>query len=162
MLIGVISDTHNDILGIKKAIDFFNLRKTELVLHCGDIFSPSAAKEFGKLNCGFKAVFGNNDIEQAALENIISNFGVIKTAPFEFKVDNKSFIMMHKLNLFSNLEKYDYILYGHTHKPNIEQNKSTIVLNPGEACGQRYARRTIALTDTTVQHAEIFDLDLEA
>lgn len=162
MLIGVISDTHNDVGSVNKAINFFNLRNTDLVLHCGDIFSPSVAKEFSKLNCGFKAVFGNNDIEEAALENIISDFGMISRAPFEFKVSGKRFIMQHRSfnpDILAKADNYDYMFFGHLHKVKIEKIGQTTILNPGEACGWRYGRKTIALLDLILDHIEIFDLD---
>jgi putative phosphoesterase len=161
MLIGVISDTHNDIESIQSAVDFFNLRCADLVLHCGDIFSPFAAKEFAKLRCGFKAVYGNNDIEQAELENAISEFGMIMAAPFEFKVCGKLFVMVHKpfnLGIMAMNGRYDFILYGHLHRAAIEKHGKTVVLNPGEACGQRFGRKTVALIDLLTQHNEIFEL----
>ncbi len=162
MLIGVLSDTHNDFASIDRAIKFFNLRNVDLVLHCGDIFSVNAAKEFTKLNCGFKAVFGNNDIEQAELETTISNFGMINAAPFEFKVSGKMFIMMHRpvnLEVLAKSGKYDYILYGHLHKPAVEKIEKTTVLSPGEACGLRYGVKTVALIDLISGESEIYDLD---
>ncbi|AKL98224.1 metallophosphoesterase [Endomicrobium proavitum] len=158
MLIGILSDTHDSLVCIKQAIEFFNLRNVNLVLHCGDIFSPSAAQEFAKLNCGFKAVFGNNDFERAALENIISSFGIIKPEPFEFTIENKKFVMSHRPLLHVSKE-YNYIFYGHTHKPKIEKSEETLFLNPGEACGSRYGRKTVALLNASNNIAEIFDLD---
>ncbi|MDR2192205.1 MAG: metallophosphoesterase [Endomicrobium sp.] len=156
MFIGVISYTHNDVFYIRKAIEFFNFRKANIVLHCGDIFSPSAALEFSKLNCAFKAVFGNNDYERAALDNVISGFGIIKEAPFEFKLDGKLFVMTHSPSFFDD-KKYDYALFGHTHKPKIENIKGTLFINPGEACGHRYGRATAVLVDTQRKRSEIFD-----
>jgi len=157
MRIGIISDTHNDIFCIEKAVEFFNLRKADAVLHCGDIFSPSAAKKFSALNCGFKAIFGNNDYERAALENVISDFGIIADAPFEFKIDGKNFVMFHRF--FSVADgKYDYVLYGHTHKPRAENINGTLFLNAGEACGRRYGRKTAAMIDLNLNSCEIFDL----
>lgn len=161
MLIGVISDTHNDIEGIQNAVNFFNLRCADLVLHCGDISLPEAAKEFANLRCGFKAVYGNNDIDQAGLENVISEFGMIQPAPFEFKVSGKLFVMVHKpfnLGIMANSGKYDFILYGHLHRAGIEKVGKTTVLNPGEACGQRFGIKTVALIDLDTQHNEIFEL----
>jgi len=161
MLIGAISDTHNDIQSIKKAVEFFNLRNADLVLHCGDIFSAEAAKEFSKLNCGFKAVFGNNDFDRADLDNAVSDFGMICEPPFEFKISNKLFIMLHNpfnLGVLANSQKYDYILYGHLHRASIEKCGKTFVVNPGEACGRRFGRKTAALIDLILDKPEICDL----
>jgi len=158
MLIGIVSDTHDNLSSIKQTIEFFNLRGVNLVLHCGDIFSTTAAQEFSKLKCGFKAVFGNNDYDRAALDNVISSFGVIREAPFEFTLENKKFIMSHR-PLSVPAGKYDYVLNGHTHKAKIEKFNGTTFINPGEACGQRYGRKTVALLDTKLNTCEIFDLD---
>jgi len=40
MLIGIMSDTHDDIAQTKKAITTFNQRNVDHVLHAGDIISP--------------------------------------------------------------------------------------------------------------------------
>ena len=37
MIIGVISDTHNNLRNVKKIIELFNEKKVELVIHTGDI-----------------------------------------------------------------------------------------------------------------------------
>ena len=37
MLIGVVSDTHNNLLNIDKIIEIFNEKKVESVIHTGDI-----------------------------------------------------------------------------------------------------------------------------
>ncbi|MCL2334829.1 MAG: metallophosphoesterase [Endomicrobia bacterium] len=166
MLIGVISDTHDNIGSIKRAVKVFNLRSVDLVLHCGDIFSFSAAKEFAALNCGFKAVFGNNDFDRAGLENVISEFGMIQEAPFEFKVSGKLFVMVHKAFNIGAMatdgrhgDVHDYVLYGHTHKPSLEKQGKTAILNPGEACGERYGKKTAAVINLDSDSVEFIDLD---
>jgi len=161
MLIGVISDTHNDIDSIKRAVKIFNLRGAGLVLHCGDIFLPSAAKEFAALNCGFKAVFGNNDFDRAGLENVISEFGMIREAPFEFKVSGKFFVMVHQpfnIGTMAMDGKHDYVLYGHTHRSSLEKQGKTTILNPGEACGCRYGKKTAAIINLPSDSVEFIDL----
>jgi hypothetical protein len=40
MLIDVMSDTHDNIMQTKKAVEKFNRKKVEHVLHAGDIISP--------------------------------------------------------------------------------------------------------------------------
>ena len=161
MLIAVLSDTHNDIVAIRKAIDLFNLRNVDLVLHCGDICSPQSAVHFKNLKCGFKAVYGNNDFYYADLDNVISPFGTIKRAPFNFQLSGKTFIMTHslssiKLNL-NDLEN-TYLLYGHTHQTSLKTSNSLTMLNPGEACGQRYGIRTAALIDLDKDEVEFVEL----
>ena len=159
MKIGILSDTHNNADKIRKSIDFFNLRQAEFVLHAGDFSYPVSAQYFLKLKCPFIAVFGNNDFDTYGLKKAISPFGNIYNAPYEFVLDNKTFLLTH--HLYTQTKKFDYIIYGHTHKPSIIKISGTILINPGEAAGRRYGKSTIAMLDTQKNRAEIFDLDLE-
>ncbi|MDR2708471.1 MAG: YfcE family phosphodiesterase, partial [Elusimicrobiota bacterium] len=120
MLIGILSDSHNDSLAIDKAIDFFNLRGVSLVLHCGDFSLTRNAKQFEKLKCGFIAVFGNNDFDRVGMENIISVFGSINVEPYKFKTAGKIIVMSHRPLGFIDHEA-DYMFYGHTHKAMIDK-----------------------------------------
>jgi len=159
MKIGILSDTHNNIDKICKAINFFNLQQVEFVLHAGDFSFPESAKHFSKLKVPFLAIFGNNDFDSYGLTKTIESFGSIYDAPYEFVLDNKSFLLTH--HLYTPTKKYDYIIYGHTHRPSILKTSYGLQINPGETTGRRYGRSTVATLDTTTNHAEIFDLDLE-
>jgi len=59
MKIGIISDTHDDIDNIKKAVKIFKDKGIKTVIHLGDIVAPPAIKFFK----GFKliGIFGNNE-----------------------------------------------------------------------------------------------------
>ncbi|MDR2772694.1 MAG: YfcE family phosphodiesterase [Elusimicrobiota bacterium] len=143
MLIGVLSDTHNDGGSIQEAIMFFNLRNVDIVLHCGDICLPQYAASFHELHSGFKAVYGNNDFYSTELDRVISQFGIISRQPFKFNLKNKSFIMTHQPPSITT--GADFILFGHTHKKKIQKVGQTIILNSGEVCGWRYGIKTVAL-----------------
>lgn len=52
----------------------------------------------------------------------------------------------------------DVIISGHDHRPRIEHREGRLWINPGECCGWRYHRRTIAWLDLTTLQAEIVDL----
>ena len=62
MLIGVISDTHNNIKNIGKIISILNNEKVDLVIHTGDITKAETLKKFSLLNCPLTGVFGNNEL----------------------------------------------------------------------------------------------------
>ena len=156
MKIGILSDTHNNIDKILKAIEFFNLRQTEFVLHAGDFSYPQSAKYFEKLKCPFLAVFGNNDFAVYEFKKIIEPFGSIYEPPYDFVLDGKSFLMTH--HFYTPLKKYDYIICGHTHRPSILKTFNGMIINPGETSGRRYGRSTVAILETSTNHAEICDL----
>ena len=70
MLVGVVSDTHNNIKNIKKIICLFNEEKVDLVIHTGDISKASTLEIFSKLNSPLLGVFGNNDRIEKGLEKV--------------------------------------------------------------------------------------------
>lgn len=156
MIIGIVSDTHNNTDKVLKAVDFFNLRQAEIVLHAGDFSTPSCAKLFSKLNGSFISVFGNNDFQEYDLNKTINVFGIISHPPYKFTIENKSFMLTHYL--YNNYDNIDYIVYGHTHKANIKKFKNSFYINPGECCGRRYGRSTVALLDTTKNNIQIYDI----
>lgn len=159
MKIGILSDTHNNTDKIIKAVNFFNLRHVDFVLHAGDFSFVSSAKHFENLKAPFIAVFGNNDFETYDLAKTINKFGQIYDSPYTFVLAEKTFVLSHRI---FNIEKpFDFMIYGHTHKPHIEKLSGKLFINPGEVSGRRYGRSTVAILETETGNAEIFDLDIE-
>ena len=60
MLIGVMSDTHDDIVQTKKAVSRFNREGVEQVLHARDFISPFMIDTLKGLAAPLTGVFGNN------------------------------------------------------------------------------------------------------
>jgi putative phosphoesterase len=70
MLIGIISDTHDNMPQIKKAVDLLNESKVEHVIHAGDFTSPFTFSILKDLKCGFTGIFGNNDGDKLLLQKM--------------------------------------------------------------------------------------------
>jgi len=161
MNIGIISDTHDNLALIKKAVTFFNRKKVDLVLHAGDFVSPFTALEFKNLNCPIKGVFGNNDGDKLYLQEKFKVIGEIYPAPYIVKINNKNVIMLHKEKLIDALaesQKYDIIIYGHTHQTDLRKIGKTLIINPGECGGWLTGKSTIALLDLKTLEAKIINL----
>ena len=77
MKIGIISDTHDNLPQIRKAVKVFNREKVDLVFHAGDFVSPFTALEFKNLNSPLYGVFGNNDGDKLYLKEIFKGIGEI-------------------------------------------------------------------------------------
>ena len=77
MFIGVVSDTHNNLLNIDKIIEIFNEKKVESVIHTGDITKARSLEKFSSLNCDFFAVYGNNDSNERLGGTISSSLHAI-------------------------------------------------------------------------------------
>ncbi len=161
MKIGIISDTHDNLPQIKKAVEIFNQEKVELVLHAGDFVSPFTFLEFKNLNCPLRGVFGNNDGDKLYLREKFKGIGEIIPAPYETNIDHRNTIMLHKEKLIDALaesQKYDVILYGHTHRTDLRKIRKTLIVNPGECGGWLTGKSTIALLDLKTLEAKIIDL----
>ncbi len=151
MILGLISDTHDRIPFIEKAVDLFNQSDVEAVLHCGDFVSPFSLKPFRKLDKPLFAVFGNNDGEKAGLQSMFKRSGwVLNDRPYPLQFNGSKIAMLHEPD---NLDEYiasgefDMVVYGHTHKKHFEIVGDTIVVNPGEGCGWMSGIATVAFAD---------------
>lgn len=165
MKIGIISDTHDNLPQIEKAIKLLNQTKTEIVLHAGDYVSPFVIPKFKNLHCKLIGVFGNNDGDHELLKKRFSetNNCIIKNMFAEVNADNYRIALLHGdetelLNALISSEYFDAIVHGHSHAKNIEQKGKTLVINPGEICGYLTGKSTLAILDTIKRQAEIIEL----
>jgi putative phosphoesterase len=160
-MIGVISDTHDNLTAIRKAVRFFKDAGCSLVIHAGDFVAPFAARELAAAGCPVRAVYGNCDGEKAGLGRAIAPFGSIQEPPFAFRFDGLSFLVTHAgsvRELRPEAAKHDVIVFGHSHEPEVEKIGRALILNPGEAGGWLSGRSTVALLDLEALSAEIVPL----
>ncbi len=161
MKIGIIADTHDNLPQIKKAVEILNQEKVELVLHAGDFVSPFTFLEFKNLNCPLKGVFGNNDGDKIYLQEKFKGIGELYPSSYKMSLNHKNIIMLHQeelINALAESQKYDVIIYGHTHHTDLRKIGKTIIINPGECGGWLTGKSTIALFDLTNLKAEIINL----
>lgn len=172
MILGVISDTHDHLVGLHKAIKIFKERKIEMLIHCGDWVSPFTLEVFDKemkdLPIPVKSVVGNNpgDIKRTLVSNYKMQNPIEwpKTVTLEFEIDGKKAIVYHGddyalLGALIDCQKYDIVLTGHTHAPRNEVIGKTLVLNPGSTCyaceGKIIDKASVAIYDSQSSKAEI-------
>jgi len=140
MLVGVVSDTHNNISNIKNIIDIFNNEKVDVVIHTGDITKSKTLRMFSDLCCPMLGVFGNNDISEIGLEEVCMDLNFnFKEPPFSISLQNKEIVIFHEPDLINDYIKdhqdVDIVLHGHTHRYREEVIDNTIYFNPGESAG---------------------------
>jgi putative phosphoesterase len=161
MKIGIIADTHDNLPQIKKAVEIFNQEKVELVLHAGDFVSPFTCLEFKNLNCPLKGVFGNNDGDKIYLQEKFKGIGELFPEPYKTNLNYKNIIMLHLEKLIDDLaesQKYEVIIYGHTHRTDLRKIGKTLIVNPGECGGWLSGKSTIVLLDLENLEAKIINL----
>ncbi len=89
MLIGVMSDTHDHMDNLKKAVHIFNDRGVKAVLHAGDFTSPFTFRVLKNLEAEFTGIFGNNDGDIYMLNHMSK--GRIFKQPHEMILANYGF-----------------------------------------------------------------------
>jgi len=160
-MIGILSDSHDNLTMIRRAVSLFRSAECSLVIHAGDIVAPFAADELAETGCPVRAVFGNCDGERAGLVRAFQAFGEIREGPWSFEHDGLSLLVTHIEDSRLTTEKrtaWDLLVCGHTHKAEVRKEGSRMIVNPGESCGWVAGIGTVALFDPNKRIAEIIPL----
>jgi len=159
MLIGIISDTHDNMPAIQRAVEILTERRVEHVIHAGDFCSPFTFRALKQLSCDFTGIYGNNDGERLLLQQL-SNSRIF-TQPHIFELAGKKIVIMHEhqvVDALADSNHFDLIVYGHTHTPDLRKQGNTLIVNPGELGGWLYGKSTMAIADLTTLTAELIEL----
>ena len=165
MLIGAISDTHDNLPLVEKAVKLLNDQQVGLVLHAGDYVAGFVIPKFKQLNCKLIGVFGNNDGDHELLKKRFSETSncTIHDRFAALTVDGYRIALLHGeetelLNAIVDSGYFDAVIHGHSHNKSIERKGKTLAINPGELCGYLTGKPTIALLDTVKHEAKIVEL----
>jgi len=167
MLIGIMGDSHDKLSAISKAVDFFNGKGTDLVIHTGDYISPFVERKFSRLDCELKGVLGNNDGEKDGLTESIGINDNYLDLEFKESDGKLKMFVLHGVNnsIVQSLAlsgEYDFVVRGHTHQPSIDKKKNgSFIINPGETSGYLNYTKSVGILDTENKTISIFDLDTE-
>jgi uncharacterized protein len=171
MKIAIISDIHNNEANLEKVLDYCAKNEIEKIICCGDLasletldylsdnFSGKIFYTFGNMDndflknkfCHPELVSGSRDSElksgmtcEYKNTKIFKNFG-------EAEIEGKkvAFIHFHReAKELCGSGKYDFVFYGHTHKPFEEMTNNCKMLNPGNV-GNQIFPPTFAVWNTT-------------
>lgn len=165
MLIGLISDTHDNLPMVTKAVKRLNEENVELVLHAGDYVASFVIPRFKELKARLIGVFGNNDGDHELLKKRFSeNESLEIRGNFaDITVDGVRIALLHGsdielLKALVEAECFDVVVHGHVHNAQAYRRGRTLVVNPGEVCGYLTGKSTIAVLDTVKREARIIDL----
>ncbi len=142
MKLAIMSDSHDNIWNLERALSMIGKEKADLIIHCGDFVAPFMLKELEKARIPVYGVLGNNDG---------SGFLLAKTAFSELKgitlfeitghldLEGFSLAFTHQRIVAEGLAatgRYDLVCYGHSHIHRLETVGKTLLLNPGEIMGK--------------------------
>jgi uncharacterized protein len=157
--IGLLSDSHDDLAAIARAVALFNAEGVVQVLHAGDIVSPFTFEVFRGLQAPLGGVFGNNDGDRLLLRE--RSAGALRPQPHFVTLDGLRIVIVHEPPLVKSLARsgdFDCVVYGHTHAPEVCREGTALVVNPGKAAMLDKGRATVAILETQTREARIIDL----
>jgi len=160
VLIGLVSDTHDHLDHLRRALVLCRRRGAELILHAGDFVSPFTAEPFRELDLRVIGVYGNNDGDKLHLRERFSGVGELHFGPHEIELAGRQIVLLHEPRALEALVasgRYALVVYGHTHRPEVRPGLP-VVVNPGECAGWLTNRPTCAVVDLATLRAEVLDL----
>ena len=166
MKIAILSDVHDNIWNLKKALDELK-GQVDAVIFCGDYCAPFIPPKIAKLKVHVYSCLGNNDEDQIC--QLQTGGELFSWTPLadEFgkvELDGKKIAFCHypKLaELLAKSEAYDAVFHGHTHSSRNEKHGKTLLLNPGAVCGiqnGKEGKASFAIYDTKTNSAVITEI----
>ena len=126
--IGILSDTH----GLLRPEVVSAISDCDIIIHAGDVGDPSILEKLGQM-APVHAVKGNTDKGKWA-ETLPLTEGV--------EVDGHFFYILHEiehLDLDPVAAKFEMVIFGHSHEPELKEKDSVFYLNPGSAGPHRFS-----------------------
>ncbi len=163
MLIGLMSDSHDNFPGLIEAVEIFKKRNVEMILHAGDVIAPGMCYAFEGWEGELLLVYGNNDGDRIGLKRDFARVGGEFLDDFgEIEADGRRIALLHGTYepLVRGLVEsgsYDVVVRGHDHHVNVVPG-DTLMINPGEVWSHFTGRKTVAILDTKSLDTEIVEM----
>jgi putative phosphoesterase len=154
--IGVVSDTHNHLPNVRRIVELLNAARVDRVVHTGDITQAKTLDALAGLEAPLLGVFGNNDLERAALEAAAARHGfVFSDGPLRALWAGRRIVVVHDPRELEGLPGLEVALHGHTHRLTVERGPGRLVFNPGECAGHMTGRNAVGIVDLSALEVEL-------
>jgi putative phosphoesterase len=164
MKIGVLSDTHDNLANVRRAVEAFAGAGVEALLHAGDFCSPFVLREFAPLaemGVRMHAVFGNNDGDRVMLVRRGDGFCEFHDVSAVLELGGRTIALTHFPDFAPALlasGAFDLVIHGHDHRIRVVEDGVRRLLNPGTCSGYGVTRATVAVVDTADLGVALVDL----
>lgn len=133
MKIGIVSDSHGDMESLRAAVS--QMGKIDMLIHAGDHYNDALTLS-KEIETQVSAVTGNCDWPVPGMDEKI-----IQAKGYKILVThgNKYGVKASKQRLIEKLkkEKFDLIVYGHSHVPEVTCLPEGVLMNPGSTSRSR-------------------------
>jgi putative phosphoesterase len=141
MKVAVVSDIHDHIQNLQKALKAVSQNKCQAIIFCGDLCSPFTAEVLTKAGLLVYAAWGNADHDHWALAKKAGNNLIETPADQDFgevELGGKKIAYCHYPGLARKLtatKYYDAVFHGHTHRTYQKKVGKCTLANPGAVSG---------------------------
>ncbi len=155
MKIAVLSDIHDNIWALTRAVDAVADMGAARLFFLGDFCAPFTLKQLAEgFSGGIDAVLGNNDGDRRLLSRIASEYENVNIhGEFaEVEIAGRRIALTHYPDIAAAVAEgsRDAVFYGHDHIAYSGQVGQTVLANPGEIMG-RFGSSTFGVYDTESQ-----------
>ena len=158
MRLGIISDSHDNIWNLDKALSRID---ADLLIHCGDFCAPFIMDHLAGFKGEVHCVFGNIDDRKKKKKKAEEHDNITLHGDIaELDIDDKKIAIVHNhlvAEALASTGKYDIVFFGHTHQKKDEMIQETRLINPGEIMG-RLGKPGYAIYDTSKDELSFIDL----
>ena len=152
MKLGVLSDSHEDVTNLERALEDYRRQKITQVIHCGDMTTAATARSLD----GFDVVYVDGNMDQdlpeiyRTLRDLSPRSVVLPT--YEGEIGGVSIGVTHgddenELRRLIDSGKHRYVFHGHTHRRRDEMQGDTRIFNPGALGGLQFESRSYSVVD---------------
>jgi hypothetical protein len=163
MRVGVLSDSHDRVPAIAEFAKLFRAAGVGMVLHAGDHCSPFSLSPLLAADLPFAGVFGRNDGDhQGLLAEASKGMGTeLYDSPHSVDVAGVRILVIHDLSDVAerSVDAHAVVIHGCSHIRQSRTSGSTLLLNPGEACGWLFGIPTAAVLDLETLKVDFLVLD---
>ncbi len=153
MIIAIMSDSHDNIWNLRKALKIIKDEGAGMIIHCGDFVAPFMAKELHAAGVPVHGVFGNNDGDQY----LLTKFSLTTMTNITFhglvgqvEIGDFNIAFAHERIVAEGLASsgsFKMVCFGHSHEYFLQEIGAVTLLNPGEIMGKD-GRPGFCLADT--------------
>jgi hypothetical protein len=124
--------------------------RVERVVHTGDITQAKTLAVLADLRMPLVGVYGNNDLERAALDESAARYGFhFVDPPLDLVWAGRRIVVVHDPKDVARAlrPEHEVVLHGHDHTHVIERSDGRLLFNPGESAGHMPGHNAVGVVD---------------
>ncbi|MBN1231459.1 MAG: metallophosphoesterase [Anaerolineales bacterium] len=161
MLIGILSDIHDNLLNLEKALAAMQAKEISTVIFCGDFCSPIPCRMLAEYPGEIHIVFGNGDGDRLAMYRMTQGKNItFHGEHMTLDVGGAKIAVTHYpfyAQALARTGDYNAVFSGHSHQQENQYFGETLWFNPGDVMGWQNPA-SIGVFNTETNKAEVIYL----